>query len=247
MLEGWTTILVAGTVGLAAVVAVMHWVPAMIVKARQRAELIDRCRGKLALTYDDGPDKLLTPPLVDLLNRHCAKASFFLVGFRAERSPEMSDLLQQSGHELGCHTDMHRNSWRIWPWQAVRDVNDGYRRMKRWMRTDAPFRPPFGKLVTWTWLTSLRRGAPVSWWTHDGGDTWPVLPDPSVIAQEITSAPGAVVLLHSHDRGADRQAYVLALTERLLVAAKTRGWETCTVSELLVGPSERGGANDGNG
>jgi peptidoglycan/xylan/chitin deacetylase (PgdA/CDA1 family) len=203
------------------------------VKYWHRQQLQWRSRGKLVLTYDDGPGPLLTSALVELLDRYHAKASFYLVGFRALRAPQSCDLLMERGHDLGCHTHMHRKPWLIPPWETARDAAQGYRSMSRWLKLNAAFRPPFGKLTTWSWLVAKRRGGAVSWWTMDGCDTHPTLPDPDMVAQRILDDGGAVVLLHSHDRGADRQDYVLALTERLLQGAHDRDMKTCTMSELL--------------
>lgn len=105
--------------------------------------------------------------------------------------------------------------------------------MSRWMRRDALFRPPFGKMTMWTFLAARRCRAPLGFWTCDGGDTWKNLPDPDVIVQEIARAGGGVVLLHSHDRGQDRHRYVLDVTERLLKTARERGMRLCTMSEIL--------------
>ena len=66
----------------------------VVIKRMQIRDLSVRCHGCLAVTFDDGPDHILTPELLLLLKRHGVKASFYLVGFRAERSPAMSDLLQ---------------------------------------------------------------------------------------------------------------------------------------------------------
>jgi len=205
----------------------------VVIKRLQKRDMAVRCNGRLAVTYDDGPDPKLTPELIELLKRHGVKASFFLVGFRAERSPAMSDLLRDSDHDIGCHTNMHRNAWRIWPWQGMRDVNDGYTRMARWMQADASFRPPFGKMTAWTWMAAARRGARICWWTCDGGDTHESLPDPSSVVREVADAGGGVVLMHSHDRGQDRHEYVLKLTDLLLTEAKRQGWTVCTMAELL--------------
>lgn len=228
-----TIVTTAWMLGIAVVAAVgLTFVPAIAIKRWQQQKLRALCRGKMVLTYDDGPDPLLTPALVELLHRHNAKASFFLLGFRAERSPAVCDLLQHAGHELGTHTKWHRNSWRISPWRAVQDVNDGYQSVSRWVSSNAPFRPPFGKLTTWTWLAASARLAPLRWWTCDGCDTHSVLPEPKHVAQMIAASGGAVVLMHCHDRGADRQRYVLSLTEHLLIAAADHGLEICTMEQL---------------
>lgn len=240
MPAGWMVISLCVIVALAAAGLAVTWLPAVFVKSSQLRRLRSRSRGRLALTYDDGPGPLLTPPLVELLDRHNAKASFFLVGFRALRSPQMCDLLSSAGHHLGCHTQMHKKPWKVWPWQTASDLEQGYRSMSKWLGPGASFRPPFGKLTLWSWLAAKRRGAPLSWWTHDGGDTHSQLPDPAAVARSIISDGGGVVLLHSHDRGTDRQNYVLTITEQLLMAAKENGLAVCTMLDLVDG-----GAHDG--
>jgi len=234
MLEG-TCVIIGGIIILGLVVGaiVLTYVPAAVIKQRHRAQLEDQCKGTLVLTYDDGPGQLLTTRLLDLLRSFDARATFFLVGFRAQRFPESCRTMVDAGHELGCHTHWHRNCTRIWPWTAVKDINQGYESMGQWMSASAPFRPPFGKLITWTWLAIRRRAARLCLWTHDGGDTWPTLPDPTMIAEGILRGSGAVVLLHSHDRAADRHSYVLDLTRRLLEGARERRWRICTMAELI--------------
>ena len=209
------------------------WAPALLVKARGVKRLRATSRGKLAITFDDGPGPLLTAALVELFRKHQAKATFYLVGFRALRSPESCDLLRKAGHELGCHTHWHRRPWMVAPWASARDVHEGFANLAPWLDERALFRPPFGKLTTWSWLAARKRRAALSWWTCDGCDTHPQLPDPEIVAQRIVNDNGGVVLLHSHDRGKDRHDFVLAVAERLLVAARAHGWPLCTMSELI--------------
>src|SRR5688572_32334322 len=125
---------IAGTlVALAGIVIVATLAPAALIKRRLRNELALKSRGRLALTYDDGPGPQLAMPLLRLLAEHGARASFFLLGFRAERFPQTADAIRAAGHELGNHTHWHRHAWRTLPWLAVRDVHKGYETMSRWM------------------------------------------------------------------------------------------------------------------
>jgi peptidoglycan-N-acetylglucosamine deacetylase len=230
------TILLVVTLAIPIGLAGLNRLGGMGIKHVQRRHLQDLCRGCLALTYDDGPGTAMTPLLVELLLQHRARATFFLVGFRAQRSPAMSDLLRRAGHEIGSHTHMHRDAWRVWPWTAWNDVLAGMQLSGPLsMSRKAPlFRPPFGHLTLWTWLAASIRGAKLCWWTIDSGDTHSTLPDPASIARQIVEAGGGVVLLHSHDRGEDRQRHVLAVTDRLLRAARLHGLRVCTMSELLT-------------
>lgn len=231
-------------------------IPAAVIKRRLRRELIRNSRGMLALTYDDGPGPKLAEGLLKILAEHDARATFFLVGFRAERFPETAQAIAAAGHEIGNHSHWHRHAWRTlaMPWIAVRDACHGYQTMSRWMpglpgtpfgkhREWGPlmFRPPFGELTTWIALAARQRGWPLAFWTCDGADTWDTLPDPDTVVRQIADAGGGVVLLHSHDRGEERQRYVLAVTERLLQTARERSMRVCTMSEILDATPRRAG------
>lgn len=60
-----------------------------------------------ALTFDDGPDPVTTPMLLDLLFRHGAPATFFVIGAKAERHPDLVRAILAGGHEIGNHTYDH--------------------------------------------------------------------------------------------------------------------------------------------
>jgi peptidoglycan/xylan/chitin deacetylase (PgdA/CDA1 family) len=60
-----------------------------------------------ALTFDDGPDPVTTPMLLDLLSRHRAPATFFVIGAKAERHPDLVRAILAGGHEIGNHTYAH--------------------------------------------------------------------------------------------------------------------------------------------
>jgi peptidoglycan/xylan/chitin deacetylase (PgdA/CDA1 family) len=64
-------------------------------------------RKAVALTFDDGPDPLTTPPLLDMLARHGMKAAFFVSGRKAQRHPEWIDAILSQGHLVGNHSFSH--------------------------------------------------------------------------------------------------------------------------------------------
>ena len=64
-------------------------------------------RKAVALTFDDGPDEVMTPKVLDVLKRHGVQAMFFVVGEKAEKYPEIIRRIKEEGHEIGCHTFTH--------------------------------------------------------------------------------------------------------------------------------------------
>src|SRR5579864_223377 len=127
------------------------------------------CRNRIvALTYDDGPSQF-TPCVLDLLQRHRAHATFFMLGRHARLYPEIVDRVTKEGHDLGCHSDEHMNAWKVLPWTGVADIHAGYKTLSSWIPANGPFRPPYGKITLPTYWALHRKAAPVWWWTIDSG------------------------------------------------------------------------------
>jgi peptidoglycan/xylan/chitin deacetylase (PgdA/CDA1 family) len=184
----------------------------------------------LALTYDDGPCPVMTPQVLDLLQRRSAQATFFMLGGRAQSHPEITQRVVREGHSAGCHTSRHLNAWKTLPSSAVSDIRDGYEQLAPWVASDGMFRPPYGKMTLPTYREIRRRGASVWWWTVDSGDTNETLPRIGDIVDAVRKQGGGIVLMHDLDRGPQRNQFVLDLTEALLdVAAR----ESLQVTPLI--------------
>lgn len=216
--------------------------PPHLLRARATAALRAACRRTrtLVLTYDDGPGEHLTPQLLDLLAARNAKATFLLLGRRAERQPGIIDRIVGHGHEVGCHSHRHLNAWKVPPNSAIADITAGYDALQRWVPADGLFRPPYGKMTLPTLLSIRRRRAPLAWWTLDSRDTKPSLPEPRTLAQRIAADHGGVVLLHDFDRddpSGVRARFVLDATAALLDAAAGAGITPRTYGELLRLPA----------
>src|ERR1039457_6125197 len=65
--------------------------------------------GELALTFDDGPNPVWTPRLLDLLSRRGVRATFFFVGSRAQAEPSLVRQIASAGHCIGNHSWSHLN------------------------------------------------------------------------------------------------------------------------------------------
>jgi peptidoglycan/xylan/chitin deacetylase (PgdA/CDA1 family) len=199
---------------------------------RVRREVIDR--RILALTYDDGPSSALTLPLLDLLQRHGARATFFMLGRHAQQHPQIADRVIKEGHDIGCHSDQHLDAWKALPWQAVADIDAGYERLSPWISPDGMFRPPHGKMTLPTYWSIRRRGAPVWWWTIDSGDTREVLPTPGQVADRVRREGGGIVLMHDLDRTQPRNEFVLELTAALLDVAQRESFKVAPLRDICL-------------
>ncbi len=186
----------------------------------------------LVLTYDDGPGAKLTPRLLELLQTYEARATFFVVGFRADANPGLVDRIVGAGHEVGCHGYGHRNAWRSWPWSVFRDITRGYESLKRWVPSGALFRPPYGKLSLASWLALRLGGTGSAWWTVDCHDTLPTRLAPQAVVDAVARDGGGAVLMHDFDGTAERAEYVLEVTELLLRYAAREGLRVCRFGDL---------------
>lgn len=93
---------------------------------------------EVALTFDDGPHPDNTIRILDILDRHCIKATFFMVGYYANKHPEIVREVAARGHIIGTHTWLHPNSLRqLSAAQAKREIRRGFEAVEAAL-ADAP-------------------------------------------------------------------------------------------------------------
>jgi len=86
--------------------------------------VIYNSRDGVALLFDDGPNPKITPKILDVLRQKGVKANFFLIGMRAEQSPEIVKQIVKEGHEIGNHTYTHKRLTQLLEEQGERAVID---------------------------------------------------------------------------------------------------------------------------
>ena len=96
--------------------------------------------GEVVLTFDDGPLRAYTRPILDALWAHCTKAIFFVVGRMALSDPEMVQEYARRGHTVGVHTWSHANLQSLTPLKARNEIELGFSAVQQAMgRPIAPF------------------------------------------------------------------------------------------------------------
>lgn len=191
----------------------------------------------LALTFDDGPDPVTTPRVLELLKQHGARATFFVVGARAVAHPDILRRIVAEGHAVGSHTFGHSNAFHFGAPRAQREeVERGISAVASVTGTRPRlFRPPQGLRTPLLRdaLGPLRELVCVTW-SARGLDTFGAPASAIVRRLEPALRPGAILTLHD---GAglggtlDRSATVEAL-EVLLARASDKGLRCVSLADL---------------
>lgn len=174
----------------------------------------DTPRNELWLTIDDGPADD-THAILDLFDRHDAKATFFVKGILARR--DLIDAIVARGHSVANHSHTHPSGsfWCLPPGRIASEIDECNRALRapaRW------FRAPVGMKNPFVHPALERRGMRLIGWSVRAFDA--VLTDPAEIAARIAPklAPGAIVLMHQG------RAHSLRALEHVIVEAKRRGF-----------------------
>jgi peptidoglycan/xylan/chitin deacetylase (PgdA/CDA1 family) len=162
------------------------------------------------LTFDDGPNPVDTPRLLEVLRRHGVPAVFFLLGQVALKYPDLVVAIAADGHALGNH-GMHHDDLSHWSEEQIAADLRAATEAIRAAGSDAPipfFRAPYGLWGRSPGVAAALGQRPVGW-RLAVGDWRP--PGTDVLVERITTGitPGAIVLLH--DGGGDRHQTVEAV------------------------------------
>jgi peptidoglycan/xylan/chitin deacetylase (PgdA/CDA1 family) len=100
-------------------------------------------RGKVAFTFDDGPDPEVTPKILDVLKEASVKAAFFTITKNAQENPELLQRIDREGHVIGNHTYSHNYVFSFE--SAEQELMKGHQAIEQILgKAPRYFRPPFG-------------------------------------------------------------------------------------------------------
>ncbi len=190
----------------------------------------------VALTFDDGPHPETTPRVLDLLREAGVKATFFVLGAKVERHPDIVRAIVLAGHTLGVHGYDHGRLYALLPPDAVaRDIARTAAAIERAAGVRPRwFRPPVGHVSPRTAAGAKRAGLPIVAWSARGLDGLRGADcDRVALRIERSLRPGAIVLLHD---AAERDDFVpasLAALPRVLESITKRGLRVLPLEELL--------------
>lgn len=197
---------VRAALALAGLGAASHAAPGAVAWRSARCRLLPGLSGvgrpgHVALTFDDGPDPVSTPLVLDILDVWGWKATFFCLGEQARRHPGVLADVVARGHEVGVHGEQHRSHLRRAAPGVVRDLRSARACLEDITGTPVTwFRPPYGAVAAPTLVAARVTGLRLVLWTTWGMDWKPDASGASVAANVArTFVPGATVLLHDSD------------------------------------------------
>jgi len=203
----------------------------------------------LAITFDDGPNPAITPKLLDLLDRHEAKATFFVIGRFVRECGSLAKEMADRGHLLANHTETHPNLF----WLGRGAVREELQRCQDAIRNATGgealfFRPPYGFRNPWVVSTARDLGMRTVLWTLIPGDwrahsvEW-LAKRMQPVARHAEGAAGRrtgdVVCLHDGAHralGGDR-SHTLNALEYWLPRWRDLGLKFVTISEAVTLPA----------
>ena len=216
--QWWPSILTALVLNHVALALIGLWPRSRLLGANMlRLPDAAASRNEIALTFDDGPDPEVTPKVLDILDSHQAKASFFVIGDKAAAHPELVREIVRRGHSIENHSLRHSNFFGFFVWTALRkDIGTAQEIIADITgRAPAFFRSPMGIRNPMLDPVIARLGLRYITWTRRGFDT--VAGDPAVVLERLTRQLSAGDILLLHDRRTRHQrAMVLEVLPALL-------------------------------
>ena len=190
---------------------------------------VQTARNAVALTFDDGPHPQHTPRLLDILAEHRVRATFFVIGPKVRRYPEIARRIVAEGHELGNHTWHHPILTRFGDGHVLSEIDRTQEIIWQTVgHVPATFRPPYGAMSPdQSRMLHERRNLPSVNWSVDPED-WQ-RPGASVVAWRMVEGarPGAIILAH------DTHGATVSAVPEAIAGLRARGLACVTLSGLF--------------
>jgi peptidoglycan/xylan/chitin deacetylase (PgdA/CDA1 family) len=196
----------------------------------------------VALTFDDGPNEPYTSEILDILDAHGIKATFFVIGKNVELDPETAERMIAEGHVLGNHSYSHNANHALTEYGAKDLVVAEKAIFDTVGVMPHIYRPPHGKKSPWELEQVEKQGMIEVTWSVSTGEL--NSPSPPSVAQKIVKEthPGDIILLHdgygtSHNCSKSDKSLTVETLPLIIEKLQAEGYRFVTVPELLEVPA----------
>jgi peptidoglycan/xylan/chitin deacetylase (PgdA/CDA1 family) len=193
-----------------------------------------RCSGEtlrqsVSITFDDGPDPLRTPNILQILNEQNIRATFFCIGSKLEGCEGLLRQMVSEGHIVGNHSLSHSNWFDLFSAGRMRNELEetNLRIEKITGHRPALFRPPYGVINPMVSNAIKRSGMLPVCWSIRSFDTLEGQAEKTIRRICRKLRPGAVILLHDHSTFCEHHL------RDLITSIRKRGFEFEPLDQLL--------------
>jgi len=182
-------------------------------------------KNEIALTFDDGPDPVFTPQILDLLKEYNANATFFCIGSKVKGHEAIMKRIVEEGHSIGNHTYEHANSF---PWWSISKIRNSISKADNAFK-DAGlnpvimFRPPFGVTNNLIATAMKQSNKKCVGWSIRTKDTCKTV-DQVVTKVKNKLKAGDIILLH------DTNPNIIIELKEILEYCKIKGFKPIALS-----------------
>jgi len=186
----------------------------------------------VAITFDDGPNPIYTPQVLEIFAKAEGKATFFMIGEQMEKNPELVKEAAEQGHEIGNHTYSHPKLTELTPADCLAEI-ERTEQMIRELTGKKPvtFRPPYLDYNHETISVVESKGYSMIGALNLEAQDWEQPGVDHILAASKKSVKNGSILIF-HDGYGDRSQTIQAVRE-LVSDLKSQGYQLLTVSELL--------------
>ncbi|HZJ58065.1 MAG TPA: polysaccharide deacetylase family protein [Clostridia bacterium] len=189
---------------------------------------------RIALTFDDGPENITTPKILDILKENKISATFFVLGREIKRYPDVMERMINEGHQVANHSWSHLRPTSLMDPEFIEEITLAKEILDDYMDLDVPFyyRPPYGLLTPSQIEQMGEKGYMAISWSVDSLD-WTGSASEEIQDKVIDSVhPGAIVLMHCAG-GKDRRSETTKALPRIIETLQEQGYKFVTIDDLL--------------
>ncbi|MBX2965381.1 MAG: polysaccharide deacetylase family protein [Cyclobacteriaceae bacterium] len=193
-----------------------------------------KCRGnrsenKIALTFDDGPIAGQTERVLEILKAHQVQGTFFCIGSRINKNPNLLLQIKNEGHLIGNHTYNHKSTFGFLPAKSVsRELHNTDKQIEEIIgKKPRYFRPPYGVTNPMIAKAIAEGNYTTIGWSIRSFDT--IIKDPVKLFSRVTAplSSGDIILFHDYSNS------MIEVLPKFIQYAKHKGMQFALLDELL--------------
>lgn len=165
---------------------------------------MDRRKKDIYLSFDDGPHPEITPIILEILSKYCAKVTFFQLGSKVVNHPDLYELCCREGHTVGNHGFEHLDAWLTQPKKFVQNMIKG-----RDVTKSNLYRPAYGRLPLFSTSRITSSNTLIMWDLLSGDFDSRISPIKCKNLILNHTKNGSIVVLHENEKSKNKVLSIL--------------------------------------